>query len=87
MQAFLIGILGGLIELFLLRLLVKALGKQQTGLMALVSLLKLLVLVLTFTIVVLFFREDLIWCGVGLGMVLVGGSFIQFLIAHKKEGA
>lgn len=85
MFAFLIGMIGGGLELFLLRQLVKALESQRSSMMALILFIKLLVLVLAFTITVLFFRSDILWCGIGLVSVLVGGSFIQFIKTHRKE--
>lgn len=85
MIAFLIGVIGGALELSLLSKLVLALQQQKSGMMALIFLLKLLVLVLTLTLCVIFFRSDLLWCGVGLALVLVGGSFIRFIIALRKQ--
>lgn len=85
MFAFLIGMIGGGVELFLLRQLVKALERQRSGMMALILFIKLLILVLTFTVVVLFFRNDILWCGIGLVAILVSGSFIQFINSHRKQ--
>jgi hypothetical protein len=45
--------------------------------------LKMAVLIVSLASAVLFARQDLAWCGIGIAGVLIGGSVILFL---KKAG-
>ncbi len=87
MFGFIIGILGGGVELFLLNRLVLFLAKGMPGRIALMLALKLVVLAVVFTLVIMFFKDQLLWCGTGLAGVLVAGSFIQSIIKNRSEEA
>ena len=81
---FAIGLVCGAIELFLLKRLTLALqnGKslQTLGLV----LLKILFYACALVPVALFFRRDLIWCGVGISSVLIIGAFILNILSRKS---
>ncbi len=84
MIGFAIGLVCGAIELFLLKRLTLALqnGKslQTLGLV----LLKILFYACALVPVALFFRRDLIWCGVGISSVLIIGAFILNILSRKS---
>ena len=84
MIGFCIGLVCGAGELFLLTRLTKAqqLGKslQTLGIVVL----KILLVALALVPVALFFRGDLIWCGVGISSVLVIGAFILNILSRRN---
>ena len=84
MIGFGIGLVCGTVELFLLKRLTLALqnGKslQTLGLV----LLKILFYACALVPVALFFRRDLIWCGVGISSVLVVGAFVINVLLRKN---
>lgn len=85
MLGLLIGVLCGLVELFLLYLVLRSASSGNTASVLLLILLKLVIFALAFAPLVMFFRDDLIWCGVGTATVLSGGSvFIFFKNAYSK---
>ncbi|MGI5900019.1 MAG: hypothetical protein ACOX8S_08900 [Christensenellales bacterium] len=87
MFGFLIGILGGGVELFLLSRLVLSLSQGKPGKIAIILALKLAVLAVVFALVIIFFRDQLLWCGTGLAIVLVAGSFTQSIARNRAEEA
>ena len=84
MIGFGIGLVCGAAELFLLKRLTLALqnGKslQTLGLV----LCKVLIYACALVPVALFFRKDLIWCGVGVSSVLVIGAFILNILSRQS---
>jgi hypothetical protein len=86
MLGFLIGLLCGAFELFLLHRIIRAVTENKTGLILLFSFLKLVVLAGAFIPVIVFLRSDLLWCGIGTACSLVGGSFVIFLKNTKLKG-
>lgn len=80
-----IGGICGAFELQLLQLLVHSVQAGETGRVALISFGKLLLLACAFVPVILFLREDLLWCGIGISIALVLGAFLRFLIGGKKN--
>ena len=86
MSGFLIGVLCGVIELYLLRRLARAVSENKLGMIALFFSLKFIVLACAFIPVILFLRDDLLWCGIGIVCFLVGGSFVIFLKNTRLKG-
>jgi hypothetical protein len=87
MFGFILGILGGGVELFLLSRLVLSLSQSRLGKVALILALKLAVFAIVFAVVIIFFKTHLLWCGIGLAGVLVVGSFTQFIFKNRTEEA
>ncbi len=80
-----IGILCGALELYLLVRVVKAVSNpQKAGSAGLLVLAKLLVLTIGFAVVIVFFRSDILYCGIGVSAVLVIGSVIFFSRNNAK---
>ncbi len=86
MLGFFIGIVCGAMELFFLQRLINAMLGGQTLKVGLLALLKLAVLAATLSIVIIFARQDLVWCGVGITGCLIGGSVILFLKNAGMKG-
>lgn len=76
MIGFGIGLVCGAGELFLLTRLVLALQNGKSMQTLGIVLCKVLLFALALVPVALFFRKDLIWCGVGISSVLVIGAFV-----------
>ena len=76
MIGFGIGLVCGAGELFLLTRLVLALQNGKSLQTLGIVLFKVLLFALALVPVALFFRKDLIWCGVGISSVLVIGAFV-----------
>ncbi|MPM98454.1 hypothetical protein SDC9_145642 [bioreactor metagenome] len=86
MLGLVIGTLCGAAELVLLRQLIGCmLGGHAAKVVLLISL-KLAVLVGTLAVVVIFARQDLAWCGVGIAGCLIGGSVVLFLKNAGMKG-
>ena len=81
-----IGIICGGMELFLLMKMLKCITGNKTGLIAVFLLLKLLVLACAFVPVILFLRNELLWCGIGISGALVIGSITIFGIKNGSKG-
>jgi len=73
---FLIGLACGAGELYLLVLLARALQNAESGKILAYALLKLALLALAFVPVILFVRDELLWCGVGVTATLIVGAFV-----------
>jgi hypothetical protein len=86
MLGFVIGTLCGIIELILLKQLIHFVLDGQTPKVGLLILLKFAVLAAALAATVLFARQDLVWCGVGITGCLIGGSVILFLKNADMKG-
>ena len=84
MLSFLIGLLCGGVELFLLGRLVAAVQTGNSRRVAWYALLKILVLIAAFAPVILFFRDSLLWCGVGVPVSLIAGAFLCFFMSSDQ---
>lgn len=73
---FLIGLACGAGELYLLVLLARALQNAESGKILAYALLKLALLALAFVPVILFVRDELLWCSVGVTATLIVGAFV-----------
>lgn len=71
-----IGILCGLLDLLLLYRLMSAVQKGEALKTIIYLFLKLLVIACAFVPTILFFRQDLLWCGVGISASLITGAII-----------
>ncbi len=83
MIGFLIGLACGAGELYLLTLLTRAVQKERAGAIPLIVLAKLALLAAAFVPVIVFARNELLWCGVGMTAVLIVGAFILNMRAQK----
>lgn len=84
MIGFGIGLVCGAFELFLLKRLTLALQDGKSLQTLGIVLLKVLFYALALVPVALFFRKDLIWCGVGISSVLVIGAFLLNILSRKS---
>ena len=84
MSGFLIGLVCGAGELFLLTRLTRSLlaGNALTTLGFAFG--KIALLAAALTSVTIWFRADLVWCGVGISSVLVIGAFVLNLLKHRN---
>lgn len=71
-----IGVLCGLLDLLLLYRLMAAVQKGEALKTIIYLLLKLLVIACAFVPTILFFRQDLLWCGVGISASLIIGALV-----------
>ena len=76
MIGFLIGLACGAGELYLLTLLTRAVQKERAGAIPLIVLAKLALLAAAFVPVIVFARNELLWCGVGVTATLIVGAFV-----------
>ena len=79
-----IGLVCGAGELFLLTRLTLALQNGKSLKMLGVLLLKVLLYALALVPVALFFRKDLVWCGVGVSSVLVIGAIVLNIMSRRN---
>lgn len=87
MVGFLIGVVCGVFELYLLSRLTLAVQNGRTALILPLLLVKLLILAVAFVPVILYFRNDLLWCGVGISASLViGAVIINFMNQRSGKG-
>jgi hypothetical protein len=84
MTGFLIGLACGAGELFLLTRLTKALLAGNTLQTLGFALGKIMLLAAALVSVTVWFRDDLVWCGVGVSSVLVIGAFVINLLKHRN---
>ncbi len=84
MTGFFIGLACGAGELFLLSRLTKSLLAGDTLKTLAIAFGKVLVLAAALASVTIWFRADLVWCGVGISSVLVVGSFIINVLMRKN---
>ena len=87
MIGFVIGIVCGVAELYLLSRLTLAVQNSKAALILPLLLVKHLVLAAAFDPVILYFRNDLLWCGVGISASLViGAVIINFVTQRSGKG-
>ncbi len=84
MVGFLIGLVCGVFELYLLSRLTLAVQDGKTALILPMLLVKLFVLAIAFVPVILYFRNDLLWCGVGVSASLVIGAVIMNFVSQRS---
>jgi hypothetical protein len=79
-----IGLACGAGELFLLTRLTKALLAGDTLKTLGIAFGKVLLLAAALVSVTVWFRHDIVWCGVGISSVLVVGSFVINVLMRKN---
>jgi len=84
MAGFFIGLVCGAGELFLLTRLVKSIQAGDSFKTLAIVAGKVLLFAAALVPVALFFRRDLIWCGVGISSVLVLGAFVLNVLARRN---
>ncbi|HWR24478.1 MAG TPA: hypothetical protein VN366_13450 [Feifaniaceae bacterium] len=84
MVGFLIGAVCGVFELYLLSRLTLAVQNGRTAYILPLVLVKLLVLAAAFVPVILYFRDDLLWCGVGISASLIIGTVILNVVTQRS---
>ena len=84
MPGLLIGLVCGAGELFLLTRLTKALLAGDTLKTLAFALCKILLIAAALASVTIWFREDLVWCGVGISSVLVVGAFVINILKRRN---
>lgn len=84
MTGLLIGLVCGAGELFLLTRLTKSLLAGDTLKTLGFALCKILLIGAALASVTIWFREDLVWCGVGISSVLVVGAFVINIIKRRN---
>ena len=84
MTGLLIGLACGAGELFLLTRLTKALLAGDTLKTLGAALAKILLLVAALAGVTLWFRDELVWCGVGISSVLIVGAFVINILKRRN---
>ena len=84
MAGLIIGLAGGAAELFLLTRLTKAILAGDTLKTLAAVLGKILVLAAALSSVTIWFKHDLVWCGVGISSVLVVGAFVINVLMRKN---
>jgi hypothetical protein len=85
MAGAIIGVICGVMELYLLARVVHSVsGSGAAGSVLLLVLAKVALLILAFAAVILFFREDILYCGIGISGVLVIGSVVIFARNNAK---
>ena len=80
----LIGLGCGAIELFLLTRLTRALLAGHTLQTLAFAMGKVVTIAASLAIVTIWFREDLVWCGVGISSVLIIGAFVINFIKRRN---
>ncbi len=87
MIGFVIGLVCGIAELYLLSRLTLAVQNGKTALILPMLFLMLVVLAIAFVPVILYFRNELLWCGVGVSASLViGAVIINFVNQRSGKG-
>ena len=84
MPGLLIGLVCGAGELFLLTQLTQALLAGHTLKTLGIALGKVLLLAAALVSVTIWFRSDLVWCGVGISSVLVVGAFVINILKRRN---
>lgn len=84
MIGFIIGAVCGVAELYLLSRLTLAVQEGRSVQMLPLLLAKLLLLAAAFASVILYFRNDLLWCGVGISASLVIGAVIMNTLSQRS---
>lgn len=83
--AVLIGMAAGALEFAILLLLIKAILKNNAGMVFFLVMLKLLVWGGFFALIVLLMRSYIMWAGIGAAAALVLSGFIGFLLNWRKQ--
>ncbi len=83
--AALTGMAAGAVEFVILLFLIRALLKNDAGMIFFFVMLKLLVWGLFFALVVLLMRNEIMWAGIGAAAALVLSGFAGFLINWKRQ--
>jgi hypothetical protein len=84
MPGFLIGLVCGAGELFLLTQVIKAVSAGQSLKTLVLVFGKILLFAAALVPVALFFRRDLVWCGVGISSVLVVGAVVINVLMRRN---
>ena len=84
MTGFLIGLVCGAGELYLLTQVTKAVSSGQSFKTLAIVFAKILLFAAALVPVALFFQRDLIWCGVGISSVLVIGVFVINVLKRRN---
>ena len=85
MAGAIIGLLCGAMELYLLMRVVQAVSQSKPRVpVGVLVLAKVAVLVAAFAVTVLFFRSEILYCGVGITVVLIVGSVVLFARNNAK---
>ena len=84
MTGFLIGLVCGAGELFLLSQLIKAVSAGQSLRTLALVLCKIVLFAAALVPVALFFQRELLWCGVGISSVLVIGAFVINILKRRN---
>ncbi len=85
MVGFIIGVICGAGELYLLLLLTRSLQAEQYSRIAGLVSLKFILLALAFTATILINRAQILWSGIGMSLVLVLGSLILSRRMMRQE--
>ena len=84
MAGLVIGLVCGAGELFLLTRLTRALQKGESLKILGIVLCKLALFAAAVVPVALYFRSDLLWCGIGISSALIIGAFIVNIVLQRK---
>lgn len=84
MIGFLIGLVCGAGELFLLTRVTKAVSAGRSLQTLALVFAKILLFAAALVPVALFFRRDLLWCGIGISSVLVVGAVIVNVLMRRN---
>lgn len=84
MIGFGIGLVCGAVELFLLKRLTLTLQQGKPLQTLGIILLKMLLYAGSLVPVALFFRNDLVWCGVGITSVLIIGAVVLNILSRRN---
>ncbi len=84
MTGLLIGLVCGAGELFLLSQVIKAVSAGQSLKTLAIVFAKILLFAAALVPVALFFRRELIWCGIGISSVLVVGAIVINVLMRRN---
>jgi len=84
MPGFMIGLVCGAGELFLLTRLTQSLLAGNTLKTLGFALGKIVLLTAALASVTIWFRTDLVWCGVGISSVLITGAFVLNIVKRRN---
>ena len=84
MSGFLIGLVCGAGELFLLTRVTKAVSAGRSLQTAALVFAKILLFAAALVPVALFFRRELLWCGIGISSVLVVGAVVVNVLMRRN---
>ena len=84
MSGFLIGLVCGAGELFLLTRVIKAVSAGRSLQTVALVFAKILLFAAALVPVALFFQRELLWCGIGISSVLVAGAVIINVLMRRN---